>query len=380
MADEKKLKSGFTTGAAAAAAVKGALLSIIEKNAPEKIVIKLLTGDEIAIPIHSIERVGEDKAFCTVIKDAGDDPDVTHKAEIGAAVKIFPHKADIEPLVITGGKGVGVVTKPGLEVPPGQPAINPGPRRMIKEAVASVEREHGFQGRIEIEIFVPNGEELAKKTLNARLGIIGGISILGTTGVVRPMSHDAYRATIRSAVSVADACGIKTAVFTTGRRSERFAQNVFCSYPEEAFIQIGDFFGFSLKCALESRLSAIILAVFFGKALKMADGLYHTHAANSRLSFDNLGRWTKEITGDQALKKSILTSNTARDAYYKLIPNARNVIDHVGETMIVSASRIMESETNMHPGIDLKMKALPRIRAVIFDFDGDVFFDSESNR
>ncbi|MFH1489098.1 MAG: cobalt-precorrin-5B (C(1))-methyltransferase CbiD, partial [Pseudomonadota bacterium] len=185
----KKLRSGFTTGTAAAAATKGALKLLLEGRVPNHVRIRLLTGDRIRIPIHSGSKTDAPAAQCTVIKDAGDDPDVTHRAEIGARVRFFK---DADPgVTITGGEGVGRVTKPGLSIPPGEPAITEGPRQMISEAVRDLLEGLGMRGSVSTEIFVPEGRNLAKKTLNARLGILGGISILGTTGVVRPISHEA---------------------------------------------------------------------------------------------------------------------------------------------------------------------------------------------
>ena len=301
----KKLRTGFTTGTAAAAATKGAMIMISENKAPVSVPIKLLTGDTLDIAIHTcvLDRPGE--ATCTVIKDAGDDPDVTHKAEIGASVKLlnadsgFSAKHRQQDMVhITGGEGVGVVTKPGLEVPPGEPAINPGPRKMIVQATRDIYERHKIKQQVHVKVFVPAGEKLAEKTLNARLGIVGGISILGTTGIVRPMSHDAFIATIESALSVARACGLEQVIFTTGRRSERFAQAYWSQLPEEAFIQIGDFFKMSLESAFEKGFKRLTLAVFFGKATKMAQGIPHTHAAKASLTMNKLYEWSLELTRD----------------------------------------------------------------------------------
>jgi cobalt-precorrin-5B (C1)-methyltransferase len=240
---KRKLRTGFTTGTAAAAATKGALRYLLEGNIPSRVMIELLTGDKIAIPIHRCERIAEEQAKCTVIKDAGDDPDVTHKAEIGAEVKLLkPDSKYHNNIYISGGAGVGKITKPGLEMPPGEPAINPGPRKMINQAITETLAQHDLQRAVTVEVFVPRGAEIAKKTLNARLGILGGISILGTTGLVRPMSHDAFIATIKSGLSVARASGNSKVVLTTGRRSERYAQQRWPLLAEEAFIQIGDFF------------------------------------------------------------------------------------------------------------------------------------------
>ena len=364
----RKLRTGFTTGTAAAAATKGALQMILDGKRSSRVRIRLLTGDDIYIPIHvcRLEKTGE--AVCTVIKDAGDDPDVTNKAEIGARVSVQvssdkQSRSKTPEIVISGGEGVGRVTKPGLEVPPGRPAINPGPVKMITRAIHDVLEKHNPVGRVQTEIFVPAGEKLAEKTLNARLGILGGISILGTTGVVRPMSHDAFIATITSALSVARACGLNRVVLTTGRRSERFAQVLWPARAEEAFIQIGDFFKMSLEAASDRGFEQATLAVFFGKALKMAQGVPHTHAAKASLTLNKLADWALEITGNRELSNHILAANTARHAFDIIGNDYRKVIFHVGKQIVKSAQRFA--------GKDI------RIQSIIFDYTGNVVFDSE---
>jgi len=198
----RRLKKGFTTGAAAAAAVKAALLSVYSFRPPvTSVEIRFLTGTKKDIDIKSVKKIQKNQYEAIVVKDAGDDPDITHKAEIGARVTV--RDAEKTSIHISGGQGVGTVTKPGLELAVGEPAINPGPQKMIKNSVNEVFDRFKIQNtQVEIEIFVPKGEELAEKTLNARLGIMGGISILGTTGIVTPMSHDAYIAAIKSGISV----------------------------------------------------------------------------------------------------------------------------------------------------------------------------------
>jgi cobalt-precorrin-5B (C1)-methyltransferase len=360
---KRKLKTGFTTGTAAAAAAKGALRYLLEGNMPSRVSIELLTGDKLAIPIHGCERIAEDKAQCTVIKDAGDDPDVTHRAEIGAEVKLAGSGSkNHNGIYITGGAGVGKITKPGLEMPPGEPAINSGPRKMIKRAITETLAEHDFQPAVRVEVFVPKGEEIAKKTLNARLGILGGISILGTTGLVRPMSHDAFIATIKSALSVARASGNSKVVLTTGRRSERYAQQLWPFLPEETFIQIGDFFKRSLEMAADHSFAQITLAVFFGKALKMAQGVPHTHAAKSRLTLKKLSEWAGQMTRDLKLSQRILAANTARHAFDMIWPDHPQVIAHVGKQIIRAAKAFTDKNS--------------RIQTVIFTYEGSVAYDS----
>jgi len=354
-----RLKTGFTTGTAAAAAAKGGLYLIIEKQAPSEVEIKLLTGDQISIPINTCRSISEYETVCTVIKDAGDDPDITHNALICARVGLS--KADSQEIMIRGGLGVGKVTRPGLEVPPGEPAINPGPRKMIIQAVKDIVKDR--QCFVFVEIFVPEGEELAKKTLNPRLGILGGISILGTTGIVKPMSHEAYTAAIRSALSVAKASGLSHAVFTTGRRSERYAQVLLPDLPEYAFIQIGDFFKMSLNSASDMGFKKISLAVFFGKAVKMAQGIPHTHAGKSSLTMHELSKWAFDLTKDQFFAHKILSANTARHAFEFISQEYPELIAHVGQRVIDSAKKFVNPDTY--------------ICASIFDFNGNPVFDSE---
>ena len=365
---KKKLRSGFTTGTAAAAATKGALRLIIEGKKPARVQIRFLTGTKITIAVHKCNSPRQGRAECSVIKDAGDDPDVTHKAEIGARVVLTKSKtrpkSDRGPVIlIRGGHGVGRVTKPGLEIPPGQPAINPGPRKMILQSVNEVLKKHKLAVPVKVEVFVPEGSRLAKKTLNARLGIMGGISILGTTGIVRPLSHTAYIATIDSAMSIAKAVGIDTLVLTTGRRSERFSQVLWPEFSDESFIQIGDFFKASLEKASQRNFDSVILAVFFGKALKMAQGIPHTHAAASTLTLHRLADWTYQLTEDRSFSKTVSAANTARHAFELIGDRYPVVIAEVGRRIVRSAKKFTRADIH--------------IRNVIFDYRGNVAFDSE---
>jgi cobalt-precorrin-5B (C1)-methyltransferase len=396
MTEEKKLRRGFTTGACAAAATKGALYYLLFNETLNPVRIQSLTHDPITVPVHRVEALADNKAACVVIKDAGDDPDVTHKAQIGARVQWcvctqeekLPISYKKIPIEIRGGQGVGQVTKPGLEVLPGNPAINSGPVKMINQAVSQViefffekapahdsgcpdgvRKEKAFchgkelPEKIIVEVFVPEGKVLAEKTLNARLGIVGGISILGTTGIVKPMSHDAYIATIKSGIAVAEAMGDDTLVFTTGRRSERFAMDLFPHLREEAFIQTGDFFKASLDAAAgSSKMRRVIITVFFGKAVKMAMGFPHTHAAKSELTMKKLAVWAKEITGEEVLSEKIAESNTARHAFTYIHPGFPDLISHVGEMIIQSAEKFSREKL--------------KIDTIIFDFEGNRVFDS----
>ena len=356
---KRKLRSGFTTGAAAAAAAKAAVKRLTSGITPDSVDITFLNGTRQTIRVNACDAESRNCAWCVVTKDAGDDPDVTNGADIGARVRLLNGKG--KNVTITGGKGVGRVTKPGLAVLPGHAAINPGPQEMIRREIDDCFKEYGRRQPIEVEIFVPDGEALARKTLNARLGIIGGISILGTTGIVRPLSHEAYIATIDSALSVARASGLNHTVMTTGRRSERFAQILWPDWPEEAFIQIGDYFEKSIQLAQKKRFSKIFLAVFFAKAVKMALGLSHTHAAKARLNLEELATWTQEITEDASIYKKIKNANTAREAFGMLSKPFPEVIEAVGKRAVLSAHR--------HAG-----GPIPAVGCVIFDYEGKVAY------
>ena len=360
----KELKQGFTTGAAAAASVKAALLALATSQTPVAVDIEFLNGEKKSIAIKKILKFSDTCCQASVIKDAGDDPDITHKAEIGAKVTLSPAKE--LKVIIQGGQGVGKVTKPGLEVEVGEPAINWGPRQMIQNVVEDICGQYTLSGKkVTVEVFVPQGELLAKKTLNARLGILGGISILGTTGIVRPLSHDAYIATIRSSISVATARGIDTLVFTTGRRSERFAMGLFPAFLEEAFIQTGDFFKAAIDEALDKKSTQeIIYTVFFGKAVKMSLGFEHTHAAKSELTLNKLAHWSRKITGDEKLFCDIKEANTARHAFSYIFPDYPELLTCVGNKIRENARGFAGDRI--------------QIRVIILDFDGNVAFDSRN--
>lgn len=359
MAKKRTLRSGFTTGTAATAAVTGAVSLLFTGVCPQGVRIPFLSEGHVDISLVSCEMDGE-VAVCTVMKDGGDDPDITRNAIVGARVR---RNGSAGPdLVLRGGHGVGRVTRPGLEVPVGEAAINPGPVTMIRRAVAALREETGDGSPLDIEIFVPEGEVLAEKTLNKRLGIEGGISILGTTGIERPLSHEAYEATVRSSIKVAKAMGAKSVVCTTGRRSERFSMAVFPALAEPCFVQIGDFFKSSMETAGAQSMD-VILAVFFGKAVKMAAGIPHTHAAKSDLNLRFLADLVKEMVDDAELVTKVAHANTAREAFTHLAGPCPEVIARVGELAAVSAARFAGGAINT--------------RCIIFDFDGNVASDSD---
>lgn len=354
----KELRQGFSTGTAAAAAAQGALRELLELTCPDKVEVALPGGGSLKIPLHYHRRDGG-TGIAAVIKDAGDDPDVTNGAEIGARVRLLDGPGNKEEIVFQAGEGVGRVTKPGLVLAVGEPAINPVPRRMIRGSLKTVWDQVFPEKpmRLGVEIIVPRGEELARHTLNPRLGIMGGISILGTTGLVKPFSHAAYRATIAASLRVAQAAGLKKIVLSTGGKSEQYLQTLLPELPEEAFVQMGDYVRFALKAGANLKFPEMTVGAFFGKAMKIAQGFGHTHASRGLANLRQLGRLTAEKTGNARLAQEVARVNTARQALELLLAaDARSVIAAVGEGMLAALRDYAGS--------------VPDLAAVILDFAG----------
>jgi cobalt-precorrin-5B (C1)-methyltransferase len=277
--DRSKMRTGFTTGANATAAALAATRALITQTAQEIVTIHLPIGQDATFAVHTCE-FGADYARCSCIKDGGDDPDVTHGAEIGATVRWLESPG----VILDRGPGVGLVTKPGLGLEVGGPAINPVPRRMITEHVIAEAGEILYERGLRVEIWVTKGEEIAKRTLNARLGILDGISILGTTGIVIPYSTAAYRASVAQGIDVAVNQGLTHLVLTTGGRSERFARAILPDLPEVCFIQMGEFLGWSLKEATKRpAIKKVTVAGMVGKLSKTAQGKFQLHVTNSQV-------------------------------------------------------------------------------------------------
>jgi cobalt-precorrin-5B (C1)-methyltransferase len=304
--DRKGLRTGFTTGACASAAakaatrclVRGILLSEIETTLPNRM--------RVTFSLARCERV-EDRAICSVIKDAGDDPDCTHGAELTAEVELRTEPG----IAIKGGSGVATVTKTGLGLKIGGPAINPVPRRNIAEMVGEELADSPYAGAV-VTISVPGGEEMAKKTTNARLGLLGGISILGTTGIVRPYSTAAFKASVMQEIDVAAAGGLCELVLTTGGKSEQYAMALYPRLPEQAFIQVGDFIGVAIKQGAKRGIARAVIVGMMGKLSKMANGKMMTHAAGSEVDMEFLASLASELEAPDRLVASIRQANTAR--------------------------------------------------------------------
>ncbi|WP_269322094.1 cobalt-precorrin-5B (C(1))-methyltransferase [Paenibacillus sp. FSL R5-0912] len=301
------LRRGYTTGACAAAAAKGAALLLITGDRLPAVDIDLPAGFRHSFELTGWQREGADSASCATVKDAGDDPDATHQAWIEAAVSWLDHPG----VEIDGGRGVGRVTKPGLPVPVGAAAINPVPWRMILEAVSGVLEEHGAARGLRVVISVPEGEAIALRTLNPRLGIIGGISILGTRGVVTPFSTEAYKASVVQAISVAAATGNGQIILTTGGSSEKYAMAMFAGLPEEAFIQMGEYVGFSLEHAKAYGIKKVTFVGMAGKFSKVAQGAMLIHSKNAPVDFGFLAAVAAEAGANDKQMKEITAANTA---------------------------------------------------------------------
>ena len=398
----RPLRKGYTTGACAAAAAKAAAMLLLKgqglrvkgQKTPTFVEIPFPDGSRVRFKVHHSQLMTKNSrqaAKASVIKDAGDDPDITNGAEIvataalgsrvkgqGARRKIdLPHALCPMPFIqIKGGKGVGVVTKPGLAVPIGQPAINPVPMKMIREAVMEAITEglrvkgqkkkgEGSRGKgqelLEIAISVPKGKELAKKTLNSRLGIVGGISILGTTGIVEPMSVDAYTETISLGIDMAVAAGLNEIVFTPGRNSEKYAEEIL-RLKEDAFVQMGDYAGFAFKVAVKKGIKKIYVVGQLGKMAKIADGNFKTHVRDSNLNLSHIAEWTEKWGYDKTICKEIKNSNTARQVSDSFEEKGdKSFFELVAKRVIEEIKRLLKKDI--------------KIRCIILSSNGAVMAD-----
>jgi cobalt-precorrin-5B (C1)-methyltransferase len=318
------LRAGWTTGTCAAAAAKAAATALVTLEVQDVVEIGLPSGRRVSFPVESCRLSPGDeapagapagapgagivRAEAVVVKDAGDDPDVTDGAHLTALVS-WRGEAGLE---LDGGMGVGVVTKPGLGLELGGPAINPVPRKMITEAVGEAVdlAERGLR----VIISVPDGERMARKTTNGRLGILGGISILGTTGIVRPFSTASWRASVEQAVAVLSAQGEQSLVLCTGGRTEKGAMALLPGLPEVCFVEVGDFTGAALRRAVQHGVARVVFVGMAGKLTKLAAGVLMTHYTRSKVSTGLLGDITRAAGGGDALADRVTGANTARHA------------------------------------------------------------------
>ncbi len=323
----KRLKRGWTTGACATAATKAALQMLWGGTAPEMVGITLPKGETPVFALHDTVQ-GEGWAMAAIEKDAGDDPDVTHGAVIEVRVS-----ASEGGIVFRAGEGVGTVTKPGLPIAPGEPAINPMPRDMMRKVVDELAASYGKKTDIAVEVGVRKGRALALKTWNPRLGIEGGLSILGTTGVVRPFSCAAWIASIHRGIDVAVATGTPHVAGCTGATSERVVQELY-GLPDHAMLDMGDFAGGLLKYLRRHPVARLTIGGGIGKMTKLAQGAADLHSKRSQVDFAGLNAWATD-----AGLPEVAQANTALDAVTIAGPELAGIVAHHAKTQVEALLR-----------------------------------------
>ena len=328
---EGGLRRGWTTGACATAATRAAYSALLTGDFPDPVSIVLPKGEQPSFAL-AVEGKGEGWAMAGIVKDAGDDPDVTHGALIISTVRRAGAGTGV---VFRGGEGVGTVTKNGLPMARGEPAINPAPRRMMGEQIAAIASEHRDAGDVEIEISIPGGGELALRTWNPRLGIIGGLSVLGTTGVVHPFSCSAWIHSIRRGIDVARAEGLPHVAGATGSASESAVQSLH-GLPDIAMLDMGDFAGGLLKYLRTHPVPRLTVGGGFGKLTKLAQGHLDLHSGRSQVSFGWLADAAAGLGGDAPLRAKVRSANTAMEvltlATEAGLPVAQHVADQARRT------------------------------------------------
>ena len=338
------LRRGWTTGACAAAATKAALTALITGEFPDSVSIVLPKGEQPKFALcHT--KLGTDVSTAAIIKDAGDDPDVTHGAEISVTVRYGIPGSGV---VFNAGPGVGTVTKAGLALEIGEPAINPVPRQMMRAVVSEIAEKFHHSGDVVLTIAVSGGEELAKKTWNPRLGILGGISILGTTGIVIPYSCSAWIHSIHRGIDVARANGLQHVTGCTGSTSENFVQNHY-GLPDEAMLDMGDFAGGLLKYFRKHPLPKLTIGGGFGKLTKLAQGHLDLHSGRSQVDFNQLAEQLKRLGANQELCEKTKSANTANEVL-KLAQNAGlPLADRIAEqACLVVRKALRNTETHLN--------------------------------
>jgi cobalt-precorrin-5B (C1)-methyltransferase len=295
------LRRGWTTGACAAAAARAAFTALLAGHFPDPVSIRLPRGGTASFPL-ALAEFGEDRTRAGVVKDAGDDPDVTHGALVIAETMWAAPGSGIG---FAAGEGVGTVTRPGLPLAVGEPAINPAPRAMMRDTLLAVAAEHGTPPPdVTVTLAIPGGQRLAEKTMNARLGILGGLSILGTTGIVVPYSCASWIHAIHRGIDVARAAGLKHIAAATGATSERAVQQLY-DLPDHALIDMGDFVGGTLKYLRSHPVERLTIAGGFAKLAKLASGNLDLHSARSRVDIGALVEVLAELgVGAELVEKA----------------------------------------------------------------------------
>jgi cobalt-precorrin-5B (C1)-methyltransferase len=348
------LRRGWTTGTCATAAAKAAYTALLTGEFPDPVEVTLPRGERPSFAL-AVTRKDADSATAGIVKDAGDDPDVTHGALVLATVRAAEPGSGV---TFRAGAGVGTVTRAGLAIPPGEPAINPVPRRMMRDAIAEVAAAMHGSGDVEVEIGVADGERLAARTLNARLGIVGGLSILGTTGIVVPYSCSAWIHSIHRGIDVARAAGLTHIAGATGSSSESAVQK-FHHLPETALIDMGDFVGGMLKYLRRHPVARVTIAGGVGKMTKLAQGLLDLHSKRGSVDLAALAGFAEAAGGSDALAQHIMESNTAAEAFSHAAAASVALGDQVARSAQQAAMNVVASS-----GIDVEI--------VLFDRSGQL--------
>ncbi len=327
------MKKGFTTGTCAQAAAKAAASMLTTGKLLKKVRVETPSGTPLNLNLID-QKIKKTSASCAVMKDSGDDPDITNGVKIYAEVRFSAQKR----VTILGGRGIGRVTKPGLAVGVGEYAINPVPRQMInKEVRAFLPQDRG----LEVIISVPKGEELAKQTFNPRLGVIGGISIIGTSGIVLPRSLDAYKASLSLQLDVLKATGHKKAVLVLGYVGERFAKEVL-KIGDDSIMKIGDHVGFMLKECLRKRIKNILLIGHIGKLVKIVKGQFDTHSKFGDNRIDTIADYAKACGAKREVVEELLKQATAEAAIGILRKNGlMKVFEKIAQKITVSIKEFL---------------------------------------
>jgi cobalt-precorrin-5B (C1)-methyltransferase len=349
---DRPLRRGWTTGTCAAAAAKAAYAALITGEFPDPVEVTLPRGERPAFALAT-QRKEPGAATAGIVKDAGDDPDVTHGALVLATVRRGAPGAGV---TFRAGEGVGTVTRPGLPVSPGEPAINPVPRRMIRAAIGEIARAAGQAGDVEVEIAIPGGEALAARTVNARLGIVGGLSILGTTGIVVPYSCAAWIYSIRQGIDVARAGGIDHVAGSTGATSED-AVRALHGFPDVALIDMGDFVGGMLKYLRAHPIPRVTIAGGVAKMTKLAQGLLDLHSKRGAVDLPALAEFAVAAGGSADLAARIAGANTTAQAFAQASAEGIALGDAVAAAAWQTAARVI-ADTEI------------ALEIVLFDRDG----------
>jgi cobalt-precorrin-5B (C1)-methyltransferase len=354
----RNLRTGYTTGSCAAAAAKAATLALLIGSPVQEVTIHLPVGRDATFSVHRCQWVDGERVLCSVIKDGGDDPDVTHGAEICVTVSKAPDQTGLR---IVGGAGVGTVTRPGTGIEVGEPAVTRVPRRMMAESVSEAATSQGLdpQTGFIAQVSVPNGEEIAKKTTNARLGVLGGISILGSTGVVQPFSTAAWRASVHLAIDVAATNELSHLVLSTGTRSEEFARQ-HLDLPDMAYVEAGIFSGPAMKRCVMREVKRATHVGMVGKLSKMAMGYFVTHVAGNRVDTGFLASLAAQCGASPEIQEEMRQASSAR--HVQEIAQANNVLG-----IFPLMCRMVCEESRKLLGKDADALI---IDTMCFDFDG----------